>query len=604
MWDGPEAGAKIEDSGKRSLEGIVSYPRPNPASGWFGLFGGLLPLDRRRVPADIVAGITVAALGIPEVMGYTKIAGTPVVTGLYTMLLPVAVFAVLGGSRHLVVAADSATAAILASMLAPLAAIGTPEYLRLTSLTALTVAGLLLVARVFRLGFLADFLSRSALIGFLTGVGIQVACGELPGLLGLPKVGHGSLAQVSSVIERLGSANSATFAISAAVLVVIVGGGRLAPRIPSALIAVIGAIAASIALDFPGRGIATVGSVPNGFPSLGWPLSRAGEVFPVLTCAASCFIVILAQSAATARAYALRYEEPWAAGRDLMGLAGANAAAALTGTFVVNGSPTKTEMLDEAGGRSQIAHLTAAAVVLAVLLFLTRPLELLPAAALSAIVFLVGLKLVDLKGMSELWRLQRAEFWIATVAAMTVVVFNVMDGIAVAVVLSLIEQVRHTYRPRTRVLVRNGRGGWDSMPLAPGRLAAPGVLAYRFEANLFYANSGLFMDELIELVSAAPEPVRAVVLDTTGIDDIDYSAAKMLVQVRRSLERRGVAIAFVVSFHAIVNVLERFGLVGGEGGLPVYHTVDAALGALAAPLGQRGSPGQEELAPTGGPRID
>ncbi len=324
---------------------------------------GLLPLDRSRLAQDVLAGVTLAALAIPEVMGYTKISGTPVVTGLYTLLLPVIAFAVLGGSRHLVVAADSATAAILASMLVAIAPLGSSDYVGLTSLTALVVAVMLVLARVFRIGFLADFLSRSALIGFLTGVGVQVAGGELSGLLGLAKEGHDALTQVVSTIERIGSAHAGTLTLSLAVLAVIVACERFAPRIPGALIAVIGAIAASAALDLAASGVATIGAVPSGLPSLSLPSLHASDLAQVVACAASCFIVIVAQSAATSRAYAVRYEERYDGNPDLVGLAGANAAAALTGTFVVNGSPTKTEMVDEAGGRSQVAQLVMAAVV-------------------------------------------------------------------------------------------------------------------------------------------------------------------------------------------------------------------------------------------------
>ena len=551
-----------------------------PESRAFPFLKGVLPLDRRRLPADVVAGVTLAALGIPEVMGYTKISGTPVVTGLYTLLVPVVAFAVFGGSRHLVVAADSATAAILASMLVSVAALGTPDYVRLTTEVALVVAAMLVLARAFRLSFLADFLSRSALVGFLTGVGVQVACGELAGLFGLPKEGHGGVAQVASVLARLSSAHLATVGISATVLAVIVVGGRLSPRAPAALVAVIAAIAASATFDFAARGIATVGNVPSGLPLLALPIPRAGELYRVIACAASCFVVIIAQSAATARAYALRYDEEAAEDTDLIGLAAANAAAAITGTFVVNGSPTKTEMVDAAGGRSQIAHLVTAAMVLIVLLFLTRPLGFLPNAVLSAIVFLIGVKLVDVKGMAELWRLQRNEFWIAAIAAVTVIARNVMDGIAVAVVLSLIAQVRHAYRPHTSVLVPRSGGGWDSVPPASDTFAAPGVIAYRFEAALFYANATLFQKELLRLVSTATQPVRAVVLDTTGVNGIDYSAAKMLLQLRRDLQKRDITVAVVVSYHLVQNVLSRFGMFDDRNERNVHHSLDTAITAL------------------------
>ena len=555
---------------------------------------GLLPLDRSRLAGDVLAGVTLAALGIPEVMGYTKISGTPVVTGLYTLLLPVIAFAMLGASRHLVVAADSATAAILASMLVAIAPLGSPDYVGLTSLTALVVAVMLVLARVFRLGFLADFLSRSALIGFLTGVGVQVAGGELSGLFGLAKEGHDAFTQVVSTIERLGSAHAGTLTVSLAVLAVIVACERFAPRIPGALLAVIGAIAASASFDLAARGIATIGAVPSGLPSLALPPLHLAELAQVVACAASCFIVIVAQSAATSRAYAMRYEERFDGNPDLVGLAGANAAAALTGTFVVNGSPTKTEMVDEAGGRSQVAQLAMAAVVLVVLLFLTKPLSFMPNAVLSAIVFLIGVKLVDVKGMGELFRLQRDEFWIALLTAATVVLHSVMAGIGVAVALSLIDQVRHTYRPRTRVLVPGPAGRWTSLPAAPGHLAAPGVLAYRFEADLFYANASRFAEELLSLVANAGQPLRAVILDASGIDNVDYSAAKMLLQTRAELRKRGVGLMAVGTEDGVLGDLRRYGLSGADAEL--FPTLDVALAAI---VGRSGAPAPATAPPAG-----
>lgn len=524
------------------------------------LFRGVRPIRRQEVLNDVLAGITLAALGIPEVMGYTKIAETPVVTGLYTLLLPVVAFAVLGASRHLVVSADSATAAILATTLVTVAVPRSPEYVALTALVALAVAVMLLLAYFFRLAFLADFLSRSALIGLLTGIGVQVAAGELAGLLGIEKQGGGTLKQLASVFGRLEDVQFPTFALSLMVIAVIVVGKRFAPRIPAALVAVVGAIVASVTFDFGHLGITVVGAVPSGLPSLALPPLRQSASFQVLATAASCFIVIVAQSAATSRAYALRYNERSDENGDLIGLAGANIAAGLTGTFVVNGSPTKTEMVDEAGGRSQIAHLSTAAIVLLVLLFLTKPLSFLPSAVLSAIVFMIGVKLIDAQGMRELYQLQRNEFFIALATAATVAVVGVMPGISVAVVLSLIAHVRHSYRPRTRLLTRDAAGEWRTVPVAPGIFAAPGVIVYRFEADLYYANAGRFMDEVLGLLSATTAPVRAIVFDASGISDVDYSAGKTLLQMDAEFARRGVRVALVASSDELRKELARYGL--------------------------------------------
>jgi len=547
-----------------------------------GLFQGIFPIHRSALVRDGLAGLTLAALAIPEVMGYTRISQTPVVTGLYTLLVPVVAFALLGSSRLLVVAADSATAAILAATLIDVAAPQSPDYLALTSLVALLVAAMLLVAAILRLGFLADFLSRSALIGLLTGIGIQVAAGEFGGLLGLPKQGHGALEQVLSVLGRIEMVNALALALSLMVLAVILGCARWFPRLPGPLIAVVGATLASWLLDLQHHGVAVVGTVPGGLPMVALPSFDATQLNQALITAASCFVVIVAQSAATARAYAQRHGERGNENGDLLGLAFANLGAGLTGTFVVNGSPTKTEMVDAAGGRSQIAHLTAAGVVLLVLLFFTGPLGLLPAVALSAIVFLIGFRLIDLQGMVELYHLQRNEFVIAMLTVITVALVGVMQGIALAVVLSLVDQVRHTYRPRTRLWCPDPAGrGFQTVPVAPGVFAAPGIVAYRFEANLFYANADRFLEEVLDLITLNESDIRALVIDATGIDDVDYSAAKTLLQLRHELTRRGIRLALVVSSGHLLKILARFGI-GMDA--PVHHSVKKAIRSLAQQL--------------------
>ena len=424
------------------------------------LLEGVRPVDRRRIPAEIIAGVTLAALAIPEVMGYTSIAGMPVITGLYTILIPIALFALFGSSRHLVVGADSATAAIMAAGLAGLAATGSAQYVALAGMLAIITGVYLLLARAIRLGFLADFLSRTVLIGFLTGVGIQVACGQFSGLFGIPKSGSGPIQQVVNTFKDWSSVSWSTFAVSAAVIGAIVIGGRLAKRIPWALIAVIGSIVASEVFDLSAHGVATLGAVPSGLPSLTWPNVPSSAWGTLFATAASIFVVVLAQSAATSRAYAAKFNDNFDENVDLVGLSLANISAGLTGTFVVNGSPTKTAMVDKAGGRSQLAQLVTAGIVLVVLLFLTKPLSYLPSAVLAAVVFLIGIELVDVNGMRSILRLRRLEFVVALITAATVVFVGVEQGIILAIVLSIIIHLRHSYRPYDRLLVPEEGGDW------------------------------------------------------------------------------------------------------------------------------------------------
>ena len=502
---------------------------------------GVLPITGAQVPAEIIAGITLAALAIPEVMGYTKISGTPVITGLYTMLIPTALFAFFGSSRHLVVGADSATAAILAAGLVGLAATGSDEYVALAAVLAIMAAGFLILARIIGLGFMADFLSRTVLIGFLTGVGIQVALGQISGMLGLEGGGHGTLDKIWNDLRQVEEVNVYALLTALSVLVVIVGSKKVSKKIPGALIAVIGAIVASWALDFKAH-MHVLGAIPSGLPHVGlpevkWSSELIGALVPT---AFAMFVVILAQSAATSRAYAARYNERFSEDTDLLGLGLANVGAGLSGTFVVNGSPTKTQMVDSAGGRTQLSLIVTVLIVLLVLLFLTEPLAYMPEAVLSAIVFLIGIDLIDVKGMQNIFDQRRSEFWVALITALMVVFVGVEQGIILAIVLSLIDHTRRGYRPKNVVLVPGESGVLRAQPVASRAQALPGLLIYRFTHSLYYANSEQLSREIFSLVNDADPAIRWFCLDASAVDDVDYSAAETLRSVFAVLEEKGV----------------------------------------------------------------
>ncbi|MFO0829682.1 MAG: SulP family inorganic anion transporter [Phycisphaerales bacterium] len=534
-------------------------------TGRFPILEGVLPLCWARIPAELLAGVTLAAIAIPEVMGYTKIAGTPVITGLYTMLIPTALFAVFGSSRHLVVGADSATAAILASALVGIAATGSDQYVALAGVLALMAAAFLIIARVLRLGFLSDFLSRTVLIGFLTGVGVQVAIGQIGGMLGLEGGGHGTLQKVWNDVQQLGQVDRFEFAIAVAVLVVIVVLKVVSKKIPGALIAAVGALIASWAFGLDKR-VHVVGAVPGGLPHLGLPKLEWNweTVTNLIPSAFAMFVVILAQSAATASAYATRYGERLSANTDLVGLAFANIGAGLSGTFVVNGSPTKTQIVDSAGGRSQLSLLVMSAIVLLILLFLTGPLAYMPEAALSAMVFLIGVGLIDIAGMRRVFEQRRAEFWIALITALTVVFVGVQQGILLAIALSLVEHTRHGYRPKNAVLVAAESGGRVPQPVATAAQLAPGLIVYRFTHSLYYANCQQFADEIAFLVRASNPPLRWLCLDGSAIDDVDYSAAEALRSVYARLKAQGIRLVVAEVMDIKHRTAYRFQALFGE----------------------------------------
>lgn len=555
------------------------------------LFQGILPIKQKNIPVDIIAGITLAALGIPEVMGYTKIAGTPVITGLYTLLLPVLFYAIFGGSRHLVVGADSATAAILASGLASLAAQGTPQYVALAGALAIIAAILLILARLIRLGFLANFLSKSVLIGFLTGVGIQVALGQVGGMLGVQTQGNGTLQKFASAIQQIPQANIATVIISVVVLLIIIGTSRISNKIPGALIAVVGMIIASYALNFATKyGVEILGPVPGGPPTLGLPDIQLNELPQLFITALSIFFVILAQSAATSRAYAMRYTEDFDENVDLIGLGLANIAAGISGTFVVNGSPTKTEIVDNSGGQSQIAQISTAAIVLIVLLFLTRPLAYMPTAVLASVVFLIGIHLVDVKGMRRIFRLSRAEFIVAAITAIVVVVVGVEQGIGLAIVLSIIDHLRHSYKPFDAVMVPLPSGRWKMMPAEHGHEAAPGLVVYLFGSGLYYANSARFTQEILKLVESAKPEINWFVLDAAAITNIDLTGADTIQQVHQLLQKKGVTLLLSNVANNVDKQLDHYGLAELIGDEHIYDNLAEVLEAYQ----KQASPAAEE----------
>jgi sulfate permease, SulP family len=520
---------------------------------------GVLPIEPSRVPVEVLAGITLAALSIPEVLGYAKIAGMPLVTGLYTLLLPMAVFAVLGSSRHLVVAADSATAAILAAALAGLAAPGSDRYVRLAGLAALMTGGMLLAARLARLAFLANFLSRTVLIGFLTGVGIQVAVGQLPGMLGVTVTGKQTVPILVDTLRQIPHAHLADVAVSAGVIVIVLAASRISPRVPGPLIAVIVAISVSRAVGLAAHGATIVGAVPRGLPSLQLPAFGWGAAAELVGPAASMFVVILAQSAATSRAYAAKYSETVDEATDLTGLGAANVAAAFSGTFVVNGSPTKAQMVDNAGGRSQLAPLSACVAVLIVLVLLTGTLSYLPAAALAAVVFLIGVGLIDAKELQRIRRFTWHEYVVALITTAAVVGLGVQDGIVLAVIASIVNHLRHSYSPLNSVLVRSSLGHLRPVPVQPGGRTEEGLVIYRFGTSLYFANAGKLAEDLMALLEHGG-PLRWMVFDCAAIEDIDYTASAVLTKAVEQIQRQKVRLAVSSVLGPVRQQFDRYGI--------------------------------------------
>ena len=525
-------------------ESMQSNPQQAGNGGRLHLFQAIRPVTRAGTIRDAFAGFQLAAMNIPQALGYTKIAGMPVVAGFYTLLLPLLAFAVFGSSRYLVVAADSATASILAGKLVTMAPIASPRYVALASTVALLTAGFLLLARILKLGFLADFLSQTVLTGFLTGVGFQVGIAVLAEMVGLEVHSNRTVGQLVDMFRNLRGIHLPTVAISVVVVTGIFAFRRFAPKVPGSLLAVAGAIGASSTWDFAGHGIAIIGPVVGGLPHLGLPDMHWTDVVPLLGVSVSCFVMVLAQSAATARFYAVRHHQHLDESVDLVGLSAANAVAGLSGTFVVDGSPTQTAMVECSGGQSQLAQVATAAAVAFVLLFVTKPLQYLPRCVLGAIVFFIAVRLIDVRGLREIRRESPGEYALAVFTAAVVVLVGVEQGILLAVVLSLLRIVRNSYRPHTGVLVVNEGDIWQVVPAVPGAVTKPGLVIYRFGAALFYANASLLAEQIRGLVGPTPSPVRWLVVDAEAITNVDYTAARVVGELHQELADRGVVLVF------------------------------------------------------------
>lgn len=550
------------------------------------LFRGLRPVQRATALRDMLAGVALAAMDIPQVLGYSKIAGMPVITGLYSLLLPLVAFAAFGSSRYLVVAADSATAAIFAGGVSGMATPASAHYIALAGIVALLTGVILLLARLLRLGFIADFLSRTVLVGFLAGVGLQVGISVLSEMLGVPVDSRRPVVQLWEVLRGLPRAHLQTVALAASLLAFVLVLRRFVPKLPAALVAVVAAIAASASLNFAGHGIATIGPVAGGLPHLGlmgllslremtWK-----EVETLATVSVSCAVMILTQSAATARIYAAKHYQEVNENIDLFGLSAANAAAALSGGFVVNGSPTQTAMMEDAGGQSQLAQVSTAAVVGLVLLFLTGPLQYLPTCVLGVLVFLVALRLIDLKALRDIRAESPQEYAMAVMTAAVVLLVGVEQGIVLAMVVSLLRVVQHSYHPHSGVLVADGSGTWKLVPVAPNVVTEPGLVMYRFGAALFYANTGRFIEEVNCVVEPMPSKVRWVVVDAEAMTHVDYSAARAVIALKNNLSKAGIQLAFARLPWDLRSEFDRHHLTEAIGPARIFNRLHDAIAAF------------------------
>lgn len=514
----------------------------------------------RWLRGDVVAGVTVAAIAIPESLGYAGIVGLPIEAGLYTALLAPVVFAVLASSRQLVVGADSATAAIVAAGAAMLAGVGTQEYAGAVALTTLVGGAVLLLMAVLRLGFLADLISAPVLAGFLSGVGVSLIIGKLPGMLQLEASGS-TWEKLTTTVQELGDTNPTAAVLSLTVVAVMLGLERLRPKLPAALFALAAATVLAAAVGAQDRGVQVVGAIPAGLPQLSIPTVQAGDVLQLLGTGIALAVVILAQSAAVARSYASRNDYHVNEDADLFALGAANVASSITGGFSANGSPPRTAAGDEAGSRSQLVNIVMALTVALVLLFATGLFDYIPTAVLDAVVFAIGIRLIRVADLRRVASYRRSEFATALICLVAVAFVGVEQGVLLAVLISVADRLRRQYRPNDEVLA-SPLGVEERLlqRLPDGRALPPDILVYRYGTSLFFENAANFTSRVNQLLRSAGTPIRLLVLDLAAMSDLDYTGVATLRALAQDLSARGTTIVLTELAPEVGWVVAKSGL--------------------------------------------
>ena len=540
----------------------------------------------RGVPAahlmrEILAGVTLAALMIPLNIGYAQVAGLPPIVGLYAAILPGIIFALFSHTRHLVASPDAAVAAMIVVLLSPLAASTDPHYVQLAFAQAL-LCGLIFVAFwFFKLGFLANFLSHAVLVGFITGLGLEVMLSQIRKILGVSVEAEGFFRVIWATVLAVPVANLWSVAIGVGTIAVTRLLKRYAPQLPGALIALAAATFAVAGLGLEQRGVSVLGVVPSGLPSFALPQVTWRDYLALFPGALALCAVTLAEAPLIARRYAEKYGEQLDADQDLFAFGLSNVAASLSGGFSVGSSASRTAAMDSVGARSQIPSLVAGVVVALILLFFTDLLTLLPNAALAGIVANAVVNLIEVGKLRELFFVRRSEFWVAGVAVLSVLTLGALQGVIIAFLLSLIDLVWRASRPFTSVLVElPGEQGFDTPEGAPVAMTRPGLIIYRFGAPLYFANTGRFHDDVTALVGHAAAPARWLVLDAEAISDIDTSGAKALAQMVGALRTRGVTLVISRAALPVVALLEQYGLLEEIGAERLFTTNRAAVAAF------------------------
>jgi len=539
------------------------------------------------LPVDVVAGVTLVAIAVPEQLATARLAGMPVVAGLYAFLAAVVVFAFAGSNRVMSVGADSTIAPLLAAAVAAVAGTAGAQYGGDMALLSLLVGLLVIAVGLARMGWIADFLSVPVVTGFLAGIAVTIIAGQLSEILGLPAVHGNALQKIAGAVRHLSETNGWTLAVAVVVFVIIVLSERVSRRAPGALIAVVVSLAASAAFDLSAHGVATMGRLPAGLPALHAPPLSAHLVWRLLPSALAVALIVVTQTSATARSFADAGGDD--VDRDFVGVGAGSLLAAFAGGFAVNASPPRTAVVAESGARSQVPGLVAGAVVVALIVAAAGALADLPFATLGAVLVYVALRILRVGELRAIYRFDRVEFGLSLITLGTVVVLGVGPGVLLAVLFSILYRTWRSARPRDALLGRlPGTTVWWPVRERRDAETVPGVVAYRFDSPLYFANATRFQERVHELVDAARPAARLFVLDASGVDDVDYTGGRALLRLVDELKAGGTDVAIARATGEAPLDAARAGLRRHVPDDHLFVTVDDAVRALGPRSGDAG----------------
>ena len=556
-----------------------------------GTVGKLLPIigvfgsyRRGWVVRDALAAVTICAVMVPQGLAYGQLAGLAPVAGLYAALAPLILYPLFASSRRLMAGPESGLAILTAVALAPLASEGSAQFAVLAAMLALLTGAVLILAGMLRLGFLADFFSRPVLLGFINGVAVIIIVSQLPQFLGVKVHANSTLGSLWQLLGHLGDVHWRTLLLGLALVTMLALVARFAPRVPGALIALVaGGVAVSV-IGLASKGVAIIGGVPAGLPGVALPAVSLGDIGTLAPFAGGLAFVAFAQSILTARAFAERHGEPLDANQELVALGVGNIGAGLLHGFPSSSSQSRTAVADTAGMRTQMAQIGAGVLVIAFLLLLTGALYDVPKVALAAIIIFASVGLFQVRAVTTLYRQDRAEFAVAIITLAAVVVLGMLTGILTAVFASLALLIARISRPRDAVLASaDGTDGFHEIASGDGLEATPGVLVFRFEAPLFFANADYFVDQAVQVFDQAGS--GRLVLDFGAVTLIDVTAARALKRLIEHVSSCNAEVFLARTSRTVSEQLDDAGLVDAIGTERFYPSVRSAVESAREQLG-------------------